>query len=138
MMNDIKLLEEVFSELGIEFGGNEPVDSFTVIGSDGETITIDENFNIFSKISGVDLDDASGISTETAFPYSTEKMLNNIHGVSFDGVGNTNIKTVKCLSNYSFYLFDYNNQSTKLKIQYHVVSDKKTASTSIKNKNIAA
>ena len=47
MMNDSKLLEEVFSELGIEFGGNEPVDSFTVIGSDSETITIDEKFQYF-------------------------------------------------------------------------------------------
>lgn len=54
MMNDIKLLEEVFSELDIEFGENKIVDSFTVIGSNGKKITIDENFNIFSKIPEVD------------------------------------------------------------------------------------
>lgn len=138
MMNDIKLLEEVFSELGIEFGENEPVDSFTVIGADGKTITIDENFNIFSKIPEIEFDDENVTNTETVFPYSTKKMSENIPEVSFDVVGNTNIETVKCLGNHNFYSVDYNNKSTKLKVEYYVVSEKKTAVTSIKNKNIAA
>lgn len=40
-------LDEFFKEKGIEFNDCGPVDSFEVIGEDGQVIVIDENFNLF-------------------------------------------------------------------------------------------